>query len=185
MSLTVKEIFSIPNILSYIRIMLIPFFAYYYITAVEPGDYYIAALIILVSGLSDLLDGLIARRFNQVTELGKLLDPLADKLTQMAIIICLLFQYEYIWIIIVLFVVKELFMGMNGLVLLRKGKRLDGSMWFGKASTAVFYAATFLLIVFPEMNETVAMLLMTVTGAFLLISFVLYIPVFVKMYRSD
>ncbi|WP_164214527.1 CDP-alcohol phosphatidyltransferase family protein [Virgibacillus sp. YIM 98842] len=184
MRVAVKDIFTIPNILSYIRIVLIPLFAYFYITAVEPRDYYIAALIILFSGLTDLLDGFIARKFNQITELGKIIDPIADKLTQMAIIVCLLFQYEYVWILIVLFVVKELFMGINGLVLLRRGKRLDGSMWFGKVSTAVFYVATFLLIAFPEMNSSTAAVLMTVTGAFLALSFVLYIPVFWRMHRN-
>jgi cardiolipin synthase len=184
MKVTLKDIFTIPNILSYIRIILIPFFAYYYITAVEPGDYYIAALIILFSGLTDLLDGFIARKFNQITELGKIIDPTADKITQMAIIVCLLFQYEYIWILIVLFVVKELFMGINGLVLWRKGKKLDGSMWFGKVSTAVFYGATFLLIAFPGMNNRAAAILMTATGVFLALSFVLYIPVFLKMHRN-
>jgi cardiolipin synthase len=182
---SVKDIFTIPNILSYIRIILIPFFAYYYITATGPADYYIAAFIILLSGLSDMLDGLIARKFNQITEIGKIIDPIADKLTQMAIIVCLLFQYEYVWVLIILFVAKELFMGINGLILLRKGKQLDGSMWFGKVSTAVFYVATFLLIAFPQMNDSMAVLLMTVTGAFLLLSFVLYIPVFAKMYRNS
>jgi cardiolipin synthase len=179
-----KELFTIPNILSYIRIILIPFFAYCYITAAEPRDYYIAALIILFSGLTDLLDGFIARKFNQITELGKVIDPVADKLTQMAIIICLLFQYEYIWILIVLFVVKELFMGINGLVLLRKGKKLDGSMWFGKVTTAVFYIAAFLLIAFPEMNNNTAAILMAVTGIFIVLSIVLYTPVFLKMHRN-
>ena len=130
------------------------------------------------------MDGYIARKFNQITELGKIVDPVADKLTQMAIIVCLLFQYEYIWILIVLFVVKELFMGINGLILLRKGKRLDGSMWFGKVSTAVFYGATFLLIAFPEMNYSIAAVLMVMTGIFLVLSFVLYIPVFWKLHRN-
>lgn len=185
MRVSVKDIFTIPNILSYIRIILIPFFAYYYITATEPEDYYIAALIILFSSISDMLDGFIARKFNQITEIGKVVDPLADKLTQMAIIVCLLFQYEYMWVLIILFVAKELFMGINGLILLRQGKQLDGALWFGKASTAVFYAAAFLLIAFPQMNDSMAVLLMAITGAFLLLSFVLYIPVFAKMYRNN
>ncbi|MUK88571.1 CDP-alcohol phosphatidyltransferase family protein [Ornithinibacillus sp. L9] len=183
MKVTWKEIFTIPNILSYIRLILIPIFVFYYIIASEPKDYYIAAIIILLSGLTDMFDGLIARKFNQITELGKVVDPIADKLTQMAIIVCLLLRYDYIWILIVLFVVKELFMGVNGLVLLSKGKKLDGAMWFGKVSTAVFYGATFMLIAFPEINTDMATMLMIITGIFLTLSFVLYIPEFLKLYR--
>lgn len=119
---TAKEIWSIPNILSYIRLLLIPIFVYIYITANSTSDYYVAALIILLSGLTDMLDGLIARKFNQITELGKTIDPIADKLTQAAIVGCLMFRYDYMWILVLLLVVKELFMGINGLILLKKVK---------------------------------------------------------------
>jgi cardiolipin synthase (CMP-forming) len=183
MRVTTKEIFSIPNVLSYIRLLLIPVFVYIYITADSTGDYYVAALIILLSGLTDMFDGLIARKFNQITELGKLVDPVADKFTQAAIVACLMFRYDYMWILVVLLVVKELFMGINGIILLRKGRKLDGAMWFGKVSTAVFYAATFILIGFPEISIHFASILMLITGIFLGLSFLLYIPEFLKLYR--
>ncbi len=73
MKLSAKEIFSIPNILSYIRIILIPVFIYLYVTAENTTDYYIAAAVILFSGITDFADGLIARKFNMITELGTLL----------------------------------------------------------------------------------------------------------------
>lgn len=184
MKLTAKEIWSIPNILSYIRLLLIPIFVYIYITANSTSDYYVAALIILLSGLTDMLDGLIARKFNQITELGKTIDPIADKLTQAAIVGCLMFRYDYMWILVLLLVVKELFMGINGLILLKKGKKLDGAMWFGKVSTAIFYAAAFILIAFPEISPHYASLLMLITGVFLALSFILYIPEFLKLYRN-
>ncbi|MFS0673386.1 CDP-alcohol phosphatidyltransferase family protein [Ornithinibacillus sp. 179-J 7C1 HS] len=183
MKLTSKEIFSIPNILSYIRLLLIPIFVYIYITSDNSADYYIAAFIILLSGLTDMFDGLIARKFNQITELGKMIDPVADKLTQAAIVGCLMFRYQYMWILVVLLVVKELFMGINGLILLKRGRKLDGAMWFGKVSTAVFYLAAFILIAFPEISSYYASLLMLVTGTFLGLSFILYIPEFLKLYR--
>ncbi|GGA83460.1 CDP-alcohol phosphatidyltransferase family protein [Ornithinibacillus halotolerans] len=184
MKLTKREIFTIPNILSYIRLLLIPVFVYIYITADHAEAYYIAAFIILVSGLTDMLDGWIARKFNQITELGKTVDPIADKLTQAAILGCLMFRYDYMWILVILLVVKELFMGINGLILLKRGKKLDGAMWFGKVSTAVFYVATFILIGFPEISSQVASLLILSTGAFLALAFVLYIPEFLKLYRK-
>lgn len=184
MKLTAKEIFSIPNILSYIRLLLIPFFASIYITADSSNDYYVAAIIILFSGLTDLFDGFIARRFNQITELGKTVDPVADKLTQAAIVGCLMFRYEYMWLLVVLLVIKELFMGINGLILLKRGKKLDGAMWFGKVSTAVFYAATFILIGFPDITPQFASILMLVTAIFLGLSFFLYIPEFMRLYKK-
>ena len=185
MKLSAKEIFSIPNILSYIRIILIPVFIYLYVTAENTMDYYIAAAIILFSGITDFADGLIARKFNMITELGKALDPVADKLTQAAIIFSLTFRYHETIILVVLFVIKELFMGINDLILLKRGKKLDGAKWFGKLSTAVFYIAMFLLIALPSLNILVVRIILTITGIFLAISFLMYIPVFAKMYRDS
>ncbi|MBQ2092705.1 MAG: CDP-alcohol phosphatidyltransferase family protein, partial [Clostridia bacterium] len=76
-----KDAKTIPNLLSLIRIILVPFFVYFFVTK----RYLIAVIIILISGLSDAFDGKIARHFNQISKLGKLLDPAADKLTQIAI----------------------------------------------------------------------------------------------------
>lgn len=184
MRLTAKEIFSIPNCLSYLRIILLPIFIYIYVNAVELKDYYFAAIIILFSGLTDSLDGFIARKFNQITELGKVIDPIADKLQQAAIAFCLMMSYQYMWMIFALFVVKELFMGINGVVLLKRGKKLNGAMWFGKLSTAVFYVAMLFLIANPNINPSIAAVLSIITAVFLSFSFILYIPVFIKMYRE-
>ncbi len=182
MQLHMKEIFSIPNILSYIRLLLIPVFVYLFLTATETEDYYVVGLIILLSGITDLFDGMIARKFNQITELGKIVDPVADKLTQAAVVACLMFRYSYMWIIVALFVVKELFMGINGLILLKRGKKLDGAKWFGKLSTAVFYVAMGILITFPALDASFVSLLMIVTGIFLALSFIMYIPEYIKLY---
>jgi len=184
MKVSKREVFSIPNILSYIRLLLIPVFIYVYLTATEPSDYYWAAFIVLFSGLTDLFDGYIARHFNQITELGKTLDPVADKLSQGAIIFCLMFQYQYMWILVVIFVAKELFMGINSLILLQRDRKVDGAKWFGKVSTAIFYTTTVLLVAIPQMSVGVTAFLMIVTGIFLLLSLFLYIPEFVKLYRS-
>ena len=180
-----KKIITVPNLLSLLRILMIPLFMAVYLRAESSRQSLTAALIIAVSGLTDLFDGWIARRFHQISELGKFLDPLADKLTQFAIAICLMLRYRYVWILVLLFVVKELFMGINGLILLRRGKKLNGAMWFGKASTAVFYLCMTALIAFPMMPSGIISTLFIVTGVFLALSFVLYIPVFAKMYRES
>ena len=77
-----REYFSIPNLMGYLRIVLVPVYLWVYLTAQNSRDYYLAAGIMLVSFLTDLLDGQVARRFNMITEFGKVLDPVADKLTQ-------------------------------------------------------------------------------------------------------
>ncbi|MFQ8601129.1 MAG: CDP-alcohol phosphatidyltransferase family protein [Oscillospiraceae bacterium] len=185
MKLKAKEICSIPNILSYIRLLLIPVFVVLYVGADAPADYYLAAGVVLLSGLTDLFDGQIARRCNMITELGKALDPIADKLTQAAIVFCLMLRFPGVVFLVVLLVVKELFMGVCGLVLLRRGRKLDGAMWFGKVSTAVFYVVMLLLIALPEIPAAVVNGILVVTGFFLALSFALYIPVFVRMFRES
>lgn len=180
-----KEIFTIPNILSIIRLILVPVFVLFYLNASSIQDYRIAGAIILFSGITDLVDGIIARKFNQITDIGKLLDPVADKVTQAAIIFCLMVRIKYMWIIVVLFLVKEFSMLVWNIVLIKKNKKLDGALWYGKVSTAVFYACMTILIAFPTISDVVANALMATTGFFLLLSFILYTKIFVQMYRTD
>lgn len=182
---TRKEIFSIPNIMGYFRILLIPVFMYIYITADTVTDYYIAAAIVLVSTISDLLDGLVARKFNMITELGKFVDPFADKLTHAALIVCLLTRYKLMWLLLGIFVVKESFMIIMGLIMLRhNGKKLDGAEWFGKVCTAVLFLTMFAMFLFPELSMTLVSGLIYFSAAVMLITLILYIPVFVKMYKE-
>ena len=112
-----SDLKSIPNILSIIRILLIPVFMVRYMNASSELDYQIVAVIVLLSGVTDLVDGFIARKFNQITELGKLLDPVADKLTQLAIIICLVTRYDWMKYLLILFVVKELSLALVRFIL--------------------------------------------------------------------
>lgn len=180
-----SQIWSIPNLLSCVRLALIPVFVGIYLRAESAADYRMAAAVILLSGFTDALDGFIARRFHMITELGKALDPVADKLTQAAILICLMFRYPAMAALVAILAARDLFMGINGLILLRRGKKLDGAKWFGKVSTAVFYVSTFVLILVPELPAAVVRALMVLVGFFLILSFVLYFPLFVKMYRDS
>lgn len=181
---TAKELFSIPNILSYVRLLLIPLFLYISLTAQSQMDHYLAAGIVLLSGLTDFADGFIARKFHMITDFGKGLDPVADKLTQAAIVIVLMFKVRWMFLIFILFVVKELTMGASYLYLRRKGQKLNGALWFGKVSTTVFYVATFLMIAVPGNNVGLLYTLMAISGAFLLFSFIMYLRVYVQMYQS-
>ena len=180
-----REIFSIPNLMGYFRILLIPLFSWMYCTADSTGDYYAAAVVVGVSGLTDMFDGKIARRFHMITELGKFIDPLADKLTKAALLICLAIRYPLMRAVLVLFVIKEGFMAVMGALLLPRGKKLDGAMWFGKVCTAVLYAVLFLLLLLPGIGTTAANVLIGICGAFLLFSFLMYIPVFRRMWKES
>ena len=180
-----REILSIPNLMGYFRILLIPLFSWMYCTADSTGDYYAAAVVVGISGLTDMFDGKIARRFNMITELGKFIDPLADKLTQAALLICLAVRYPLMRAVLVLFVIKEGFMAVMGALLLPRGKKLDGAMWFGKVCTAVLYAALFLLLLLPGIGIAAADVLIAVCGVFLLFSFLMYIPVFRRMWKES
>lgn len=112
-----KDIFSIPNILSFVRILLIPIFVWLYVTAGTSGEYYLAAAVVVASGITDFLDGQIARRCNMITEFGKFLDPLADKLTQGTLFLCIAINYPLMWILLAIWLLKDGFMAIMGLVL--------------------------------------------------------------------
>ena len=145
-----KDIFSIPNILSFVRILLIPIFVWLYVTAGTSGEYYLAAAVVVASGITDFLDGQIARRCHMITEFGKFLDPLADKLTQGTLFLCIAINYPLMWILLAIWLLKDGFMAIMGLVLLKtKQTKLDGARWYGKVCTAIIYIAVLALLFFP------------------------------------
>jgi cardiolipin synthase len=147
-----KDLWSIPNILCYVRFLLIPVFVFLYIKAEEPKEYLQAAAVVFISGLTDFLDGFIARTFHMVTDLGKLIDPMADKLTQASLIFVLVVKIKWMFLLLILFVIMQLFMLAAGIFMLRKDKRLNGAKWFGKVSTTVFYAVMLVLIAVPALS---------------------------------
>ena len=179
-----KDWVTIPNMLSLLRILLIPIFGYIYLTATQPIHYYLAAFIILLSGLTDLIDGWIARKYQQITELGKLLDPIADKLTQLTVLLCLFTQFKWVGYIVLLFLVKESFMLISSLILLKKGKKLDGAKWYGKIATAIFYVCMVYLVAFPLAVDSIVSSLILIIGFFLLLSLFLYGKIFKNMYQE-
>ncbi len=174
---------TIPNILSYIRILMIPLYIYLYVTADEQMEYYWAAGVLVLSALTDSLDGIIARKTGQITDLGKVIDPLADKLTQVAVIGAMFLERPYILPLLILFVVKELFLLVNNLVLYRKDIKMDGSMWFGKVATAVFYFCMFLLVIFPTLDKSGSMPLIIMTAVFQMIALIGYGKWFMNMFK--
>lgn len=178
---------TIPNVLSLIRIALLPVFIVMYMYSCElqskPLQYAAFGLLIL-SGLTDCFDGWIARKFNQMSEIGKLLDPLADKLMQFAVLVCLATQYRPFVPLLVICTVKELLQGLGGLILLRHGGIVRGSKWYGKVSTAVFYVAVAFIVIWENMPAWLLMALVTLVSALMLFAFVRYMLVFISLKKE-
>ena len=170
-----KEIFTIPNMLSLFRLILVPVYAYIYLNATEDYQYLIAGTIMAVSCITDMVDGKIARRFQMVSTLGKILDPLADKITQFALTLCLSLKYPSLRLMLALFVVKELFQLIVGAVHFHRGKMLPGALMAGKVCTTVLFVSLIAMVLFPEMDPRLVDIIALINTVFLLISFVSYI----------
>ena len=173
-----KEVFTIPNILSLFRLLLIPVYVAIYLNADSLADYYIAAGILAVSCLTDLVDGKIARHFHMISTLGKFLDPLADKVTQFTLIICLTVRYPLLWTIVGLFVVKEVFQLIAAAVNFRKGRVLKGALMTGKVCTTIHFVRLVVMVLLPMLDIMVINIITLVDGLFLLVAFIHYIIVF-------
>lgn len=169
-----KEVFTIPNMLSLFRLALIPVYIIIYLNASEPHDYYLAGGILAVSCLTDLIDGKIARHFNMISNLGKVLDPIADKFTQLALTICLSVRYPVLRSVLVLFLVKEFYQGIVGLIHLRKGQMLPGALMAGKICTTVLFVSLTLLVLMPNLSEKIVTGIAIADTVCLIYSFIMY-----------
>lgn len=169
-----REVFTIPNLLSLFRLLLIPVYMTIYLNARTDSDYILSAVILSVSCLTDMFDGKIARRFNMITSVGKVLDPLADKLTQFTLIVCLAVRFPFLWYLVAFFFVKEIFQLVAGFVNLRKGRMLKGALMSGKISTTVFFISLVIMVLIPRIPENVVLIIAIVDGVFLLTAFIDY-----------
>lgn len=138
-----NKILTIPNLLSLFRLILIPFIIWLY--AVR-RDYIPAGILLIISGLTDLADGFIARHFNAVSNVGKILDPIADKLTQAAMLFCLVTRFPLMAAPFGFLVIKEIFIGTTGLLMIRKTGKVVGADFHGKVATTLLYAMMILHI---------------------------------------
>lgn len=132
-----NKIITLPNVLSLIRLCLIPLIIWQYVFL---RDYTAAAITVIVSGATDVVDGFIARKFNMVTHVGRILDPVADKLTQIAVIGCLCSRYNMMIVPLAVLIVKELANGIIALIMLKRTGDTINSAWHGKVATVLLYA---------------------------------------------
>lgn len=139
----------IPNILTIIRFLMIPIILY----SVVVGDYLIAFILFTISGITDIADGFIARKFNLISNFGKLMDPLADKLTLVSMLTILVFKGMIpIWILIVV-LAKEFTMVCGASFLYGKDVVVY-SRWYGKLATVLFYIAIVTSLLIEQFNIT-------------------------------
>ena len=175
-----NEIFTIPNLLSFFRLILIPVYVALYHNARDNEDYLLAAVILAVSCLTDMIDGKIARHFHMISNFGKILDPLADKLTQFSLILCLACRYPFLWYLCALFVVKESFQLIAGGIRLRKGSILKGALLSGKISTTVLFLSLIILVMLPGLSKLTVEIIAIIDVVFLSLAFADYIFVYLK-----
>ena len=175
-----RQFFNIPNLLSYLRLALIPLFLWLYC---HRCAYSAAAWIMAVSAATDVVDGWIARRFNMITDWGKIIDPIADKLTQIAICFCLAWRFVPVRFMLTFLIAKEIFLSIISIIFIHKTDTVEGSVWYGKATTVVFFFVALGLILFPEMPEPAVAVAVGIECAFILFSMIAYTCRFLRLYR--
>ena len=176
-----KDIFTIPNILTYVRILLVPVFVLVYTNSRSLSGHIWAIAIVAISALTDVVDGIIARKYNMITDLGKIIDPIADKAMQFAMIFCVVVRYRLIWILFAIYAVKELVSLAFSSYLFRHGKHIEGANWAGKLCTVVLYAVMLALIAIPKIPDRIVKIMIAVSGAFMVLAFIVYMSAYIRL----
>ena len=168
-----KELFNIPNCLCYLRIILIPIFLHRYFLAGSKEDYYICATILIIS-----------RHYQMITDFGKVIDPIADKLTQFTVAFVLVYTYSWMWLLLLIIVLKDGMLALGGLYLYEKGAKVQGASWWGKISTAIFDVVAIVLIGIHIPNSIFATISIFVCIMLMLLSLVLYAKQLLSIYNE-
>lgn len=169
--LTKDQIWTIPNILSFFRIALIPLIIYLYCVKNNPLG---ALIVIIISGISDVVDGFIARKFNMITDFGKMIDPVADKLTQITVLVCLVSRFPLMLLPLLIMALKEIISFTIRIFVFNKTEKVDSAVWHGKVNTVVLYAIMCLHVIWYDIDITVSTILILISSGFMILSFVLY-----------
>lgn len=173
-----QEIRSIPNLLSLFRLVLIPVYLPLYLIRTTPVSHFLAATLFVISCITDFLDGWIARRYHMVTNLGKLLDPLADKATQLAVTASLSIRYPELLPVFLMLTCKESLQAMLSWVIFKQNKVLPGALLAGKISTAALFTSLGILICLPGLADGILKAAVPGNLLFLTVSLLEYTLVF-------
>lgn len=167
-----KKILTIPNIMSLFRLALIPIIVYLY---VENKDYLWTLILLLLSGATDIVDGFIARKFNMISDFGKAIDPIADKLTQLALLCCLVFRFNYMLIPMILMIIKEVASGITCLISIKKTKEVNSSVWHGKLTTVSLYSMIVVHLIWFNIPRSYSLVIVGFCVGIMLMSFIMYV----------
>lgn len=166
------RILTIPNILSAFRLLLIPVIVWLYCVR---GAYHWALGVLVLSGLTDIADGYIARHFHMTSDLGKMLDPIADKLTQAATLLCLGTKFPVMFLLAAVLAVKEAITGAMALAANRKTGQVKGAVWHGKLTTVLLYLTMIVHLLWSGIPHAATLALAMLCLAVMALSFVLYL----------
>lgn len=184
-SFKASDLVTVPNILTYLRFLLVAPFIFFFLNK----NYIAAALCIGFSGLSDCLDGFLARKLDQVTSLGKILDPIADKVTLVSVAVCMVIYMPLLLPIMLVMIGKEFLMLLGGLILLIMKITPPPARWYGKVATVIFYLSVctiiFLKAAFNITNDMLITVTFIVTAAFMVFALVMYAALIVKQIKAE
>lgn len=166
-----KKILTIPNVLSFFRICLIPVIVWLYCVK---EDYFWTTIVLMISGITDIVDGFIARHFGMISDFGKAFDPIADKLTQAVTLYCLVTRFPLMMLPLVVLVVKEVFAGITALLRIKKTNKVPMAVWHGKVTTLSLYGMMLIHLVWYNISDTASHVLIGACTAIMLLSAVLY-----------
>lgn len=169
-----RDFLLLPNILTYIRLILVPVFIIVYMNVHTWTDNLVAAIIIFISGLTDVADGFIARHWNLVSDLGKIIDPIADKAMQFAMMICVCLRYKWVLVLVTIYAVKEVISFFVTAYLFTRGKHISGAMWCGKVCTVILFLVMLILVVVPRIHPMAVTTLIGFSAAFMILAFFIY-----------
>lgn len=165
------KIITIPNILSLFRLLLIPVIMWLYIVREDPV---LTTVILALSGITDIVDGIIARKCHMVSDFGKAFDPVADKLTQIAMLFCLVSRFKWMLLPLCVMVIKEVTAGILGLLVIRKTGKVDGAVWHGKATTVSLYSMMIIHLIWYNIPGVISGILIGACTALALLSAFMY-----------
>ena len=176
-----KKILTIPNILSFFRLCLIPAIMWLYI---KRQDYLWTLIVLILSGITDIVDGIIARKCNMVSDFGKAFDPVADKLTQIATLFCLISRFPYMVYPFAILVFKEVCTAITSLISIKRTSTVKGAVWHGKLTTVSLYAMMAIHLLWYNMPHTISLIMVGVCIGIMLMSFIMYTVQNVKAIKN-
>lgn len=166
-----KKIITIPNILSFFRLCLIPLIVWLYCVK---KDYLLTTFVLVISGITDVVDGIIARKFDMVSDFGKAFDPVADKLTQISMLFCLVTRFPHMLIPLVILTLKELLTGIFSMITIKKTGKVMGAVWHGKLNTVIIYSMILVHLIWFNIPAVISDIFICICILIMLLSGVLY-----------